>query len=77
MNPAMRLSSKSQMHEIAFTHLRKPTELYIRKSGSVSMHESGFTDLSQSVHPKTRQSTKQGNRKKARNRRGPLTYRGS
>jgi hypothetical protein len=73
----MRLYSKPQKHETTFTHLRKPTEPYIRKSGSVSMHESGFTYLHQAVHPQTRQSVTQVKRKKTRNKRGPLTYRGS
>lgn len=73
----MRLCSKPQKHKTTFTHLRKPTEPYIRKNDSVSMQESGFTYLRQAVDPQTRKSTKKVKRKNARNRRGPLTYRGS
>jgi len=73
----MRLCSKPQKHETTFTHLRKPTEPYMRKSGITPIHESGFTYLRQAVDPQTRQPAKQVNRKKARNRRGPLTCRGS
>lgn len=47
----MRFYSKPQKHETTFTHLRKPAEPCIRKSGFVSMHECEFTDLRQIVHP--------------------------
>ncbi len=43
VNPAMRLYSKPQKHETAFTHLRKPTKTRSRKGDLVSMHESGIT----------------------------------
>jgi len=47
----MRLYSKPQKHETTFTHLRKPTEKYVRKSGFVSTHKCEFTDLHKVVHP--------------------------
>lgn len=64
VEPAMRLYSKPQKHETTFTHLRKPTEPYIRKSDFVLMQKSGFACLRQSVHPQTRQSAEQVKRKK-------------
>lgn len=66
VEPAMRFCSKPQKHETTFTHLSKPTELYIRKSGFTYMHKSRFTYLRQAVHPKIRQLAEQAKRKKAR-----------
>lgn len=70
VNRAMRLyskTSKPQKQETIFTHLRKPTEPYIRKSDLVPIHESGFTYLRQVVYLQTHKSAKQVTRKKARN----------
>jgi len=51
VKPAMRLCSKLQKHETAFTHLPRTTEPYIRKSDFVPMHKSRLTYLRQAVHP--------------------------
>ena len=67
---------KPQKHETTFTHLRKPTEPYIRKSGFVPMHESGFTRLCEAVHPCIRKPVNQQNKpnvKKPATYGGPLT----
>lgn len=60
------------MHETTFTHLRKPTEPYTRKSGAVSMREPGFTYLRQAAHPQNRQSVTQVKRKKPATNAGRL-----
>lgn len=77
VEPAIRFYSKPQKHETTFTHLRKPTEPYIRKIDFVSMHESGLTYPRQAVHTQARQSAKKATVKKPAAYDGPLTCWGS